>query len=138
VSIPPLFRPDLVRWQQLVTPTWLARLLSGELIEATPSDDWRLFEVGFGSLDLFLQGHIPGAGYIDTNQLEQEPLWNKVSDQALLQFLEGCRNTVRPADCVLLWQRLVRLTRFFLRLANELGTHQRVRRRMVRMESRPR
>jgi 3-mercaptopyruvate sulfurtransferase SseA len=38
----------------------------------TPSDDWRLFEVGFGSSDAFLQGHIPGAGHIDTNQLEQE------------------------------------------------------------------
>jgi molybdopterin synthase sulfurtransferase len=87
--VPPLFRRNLVRWQQLATPAWLAGLPSGELVEATPSDDWRLFEVGFGSSDVFLQGHIPGAGHIDTNQLEQEPLWNKVSDQALLQLLLG-------------------------------------------------
>lgn len=97
---PPLFRQDLVRWQQLVTPAWLARLLSGEWVEATPSDDWRLFEVGFGSSDLFLRGHIPGAGYIDTNQLEQEPLWNKVSDQALLQLLLG--NGIRHDTTVVL------------------------------------
>lgn len=103
VSVPPLFRPDLVRWQQLVTPTWLAGLLSGGLVEATPSDDWRLFEVGFGSSDLFLQGHIPGACYIDTNQLEQEPLWNKVSDQALLQLLLG--NGIRHDTTVVLYGR---------------------------------
>ena len=84
---PSVFRRDLVRWQQLVTPTWLAALTAKEPVVAAPSDDWRLFEVGFGSSDLFASGHIPGAGYIDTNQLEQEPLWNKVSDQALLQLL---------------------------------------------------
>lgn len=100
---PSVFRRDLVRWQQLVTPTWLAALIAKEPVVAAPSDDWRLFEVGFGSSDLFVSGHIPGAGYIDTNQLEQEPLWNKVSDQALLQLL--LRNGIRHDTTVVLYGR---------------------------------
>jgi molybdopterin synthase sulfurtransferase len=84
---PSEFRRDLVRWQQLVTPTWLAALMARAPVVAAPAGDWRLFEVGFDSPELFLAGHIAGAGYIHTDQLEQEPLWNKVSDQALLQLL---------------------------------------------------
>ena len=100
---PSAFRRDLVRWQQLVTPAWLAALMAQEPVVAAPSGDWRLFEVGFGSSVAFLSGHIPGAGYIDTNQLEQEPLWNKVSDQALLQLLLG--HGVRHDTTVVLYGR---------------------------------
>jgi 3-mercaptopyruvate sulfurtransferase SseA len=91
---PSAFRRDLVRWQQLVTPAWLAALSAQEPVDAAPAGEWRLFEVGFGSSGDFLAGHIPGAGYIDTAQLEHEPLWNKVSDQALLQLLldQGIRH----------------------------------------------
>ena len=84
---PAAFRSDLVRWRQLVTPAWLASLLAQAPVDAAPAGDWRLFEVGMGSDEAFLTGHIPGAGYIATGQLEVEPLWNKVSDQALLQLL---------------------------------------------------
>ena len=84
---PAAFRSDLVRWRQLVTPAWLASLRAQAPIVAAPAGDWRLFEVGMGSDEAFLTGHIPGAGYIATGQLEVEPLWNKVSDQALLQLL---------------------------------------------------
>ena len=80
-------RRDLVRWRQLLHPAWLADLIAGQPVCAAPIGDWRLFEVGFSGAQAFLLGHIPGAGYIDTNQLEREPLWNKVSDQALLQLL---------------------------------------------------
>lgn len=87
LPVPAAFRSDLVRWQQLVTPEWLAALLAQDEVAAAPAGDWRLFEVGMGSDEAFLSGHIPGAGYIATHQLEVEPLWNKVSDQALLQLL---------------------------------------------------
>lgn len=100
---PSLFRRDLVRWQQLVTPAWLAGLIAGEPMVAAPSADWRLFEIGFGSSALFLLDHIPGAGYIDTNQLEQQPLWNKVSDRALLQLLLD--NGIRHDTTVVLYGR---------------------------------
>jgi thiosulfate/3-mercaptopyruvate sulfurtransferase len=84
------FRRDLHRWRQLVTPAWVAGLVAGTPLVAAPARDWRLFEVGCGALAAFERGHIPGAGYIDTGELETAPLWNKVSDHALEQLLLGC------------------------------------------------
>ncbi|MYN03037.1 sulfurtransferase [Pseudoduganella sp. DS3] len=81
------FRPDLARWRQLPSPAWLARLLDGAPVQAAPAGAWRLFEVGCDSGAAYLAGHIPGAAYIDTNRLERQPLWNKVSDEALLALL---------------------------------------------------
>jgi thiosulfate/3-mercaptopyruvate sulfurtransferase len=66
---------------------WLAALISGEPLIAAPCGAWHLFEVGCDAEVLFLLGHIPGAGYIETHQLEHAPLWNKVPDQALLRVL---------------------------------------------------
>jgi 3-mercaptopyruvate sulfurtransferase SseA len=82
-----LFRPDLPRWRQLVASPWLARVINGEQVLAAPSQGWRLFEVGYGCAGLFAEAHSPGAGYIDTRELEQEPLWNKVCNDALLALL---------------------------------------------------
>ncbi|WP_124663483.1 hypothetical protein [Burkholderia sp. Bp8998] len=73
------FRQDLVRWQQLAAPSWLAALVAGR---PAPAPGWRLFEVGFDGEEAFRRGHIRGARYLDTQQLEQAPLWNKVSDDA--------------------------------------------------------
>ena len=87
LSLQPDFRDDLQRWQQLISPTWLANLIKGRTVVAAPTAHWCLFEVDFGAPCLFLESHIPGAGYLDTNRLEQQPLWNKVADQALLQLL---------------------------------------------------
>ncbi|WP_445230443.1 sulfurtransferase [Duganella rhizosphaerae] len=97
------FRPDLVRWRQLVTPAWLAALTAGATVEAAPSADWRLFDVGCGGGALFEQAHIPGAAYLDTSEIEQEPLWNKVSDQALLALLLA--RGVRHDTTVILYGR---------------------------------
>lgn len=81
------FRPDLARWRQLPSPAWLARLLDGVPVQAAPGGAWHLFEVGCDAQAAYQAGHIPGAGYIDTNRFERLPLWNKVSDQALLALL---------------------------------------------------
>ena len=90
------FRRDLHRWQQLVTPAWIAGLVAGAPLIAAPASEWRLFEIGFGASDAFARGHIAGAGYIDTTQLEQGPLWNKVSDATLERLLleHGIRHDV--------------------------------------------
>ncbi len=82
-----MFRPDLPRWRQLVAPPWLARVINGEPVLAAPSPGWRLFEVGFEGAGLFHDAHIPGAGYIDTRDMECEPWWNKVCNDALLALL---------------------------------------------------
>ncbi|MEN9438304.1 MAG: hypothetical protein RIR09_2959 [Pseudomonadota bacterium] len=86
-AAPPGFRHDLVRWQHLVSVAWLAALLASGSVAAQPAGTWRLLEVGCDDLDAFLCGHIPGASYMDTAELEQEPLWNKVPDATLVQCL---------------------------------------------------
>ncbi len=83
------FPRHLARWQQLVTATWLDNLIAGVAVIAAPAGDWRLFEVGCGMADFSVPGHIPGAGFIDTNWLEQGRYWNKVPDAALLPLLLG-------------------------------------------------
>jgi len=97
------FRPELARWRQLPSPAWLANLLAGLPVLAAPTGDWRLFEVGCNGAADFAAGHIPGAAYIDTNRLERQPLWNKVSDCALLQLL--LENGVRHDTTVILYGR---------------------------------
>ncbi|WP_035375042.1 sulfurtransferase [Pseudoduganella violaceinigra] len=97
------FRPDLARWRQLPSPTWLAHLLAGAPVPAAPGGAWRLFEVGCDSLPAYAAGHIPGARYIDTNRLERQPLWNKVCDHALLALL--LENGIRHDTTVILYGR---------------------------------
>jgi thiosulfate/3-mercaptopyruvate sulfurtransferase len=91
-------RQDLVRGRQLIAPTSLAAMIA-----AAPAGGWRLFEVGCGGAALFEQAHIPGAAYVDTCQVEQAPLWNKVSDDALLALLLA--RGVRHDTTVILYGR---------------------------------
>lgn len=98
-----MFRPDLPRWRHLVAPPWLACVIAGEPVLAAPAAQWRLLEVGFGGLDLFMQAHIPGATYLDTRELECEPLWNKVCNDALLALL--LKNGIRHDTTVILYGR---------------------------------
>jgi thiosulfate/3-mercaptopyruvate sulfurtransferase len=96
-SIPPFgLRRDLHRWQQLVTPGWIAGLVHGTAIAAPPAGDWRLFEAGCGGEDAFAAGHLPGSGYLDTAWFEHGPLWNKVPDAELERLLlaHGIRHDV--------------------------------------------
>ena len=79
--------------------------MAGAPLVAAPANDWRLFEVGFGAADAFERGHIPGAGYIDTSELESGPLWNKVPDGALEQVLLG--HGIRHGVTVALYRRLL-------------------------------
>ncbi len=46
-----------------------------------------MIEAAWGAPKFYLLNHIPGAGYIDTNEVESEPLWNKVSDAQLKALL---------------------------------------------------
>ena len=97
------FRRDLHRWRQLVAPAWLQALVAQQPVIAGPVGDWRLLEIGFGDHAAFQQGHIPGAGYIDTTELEQGPLWNKVADDALLALL--LKHGIRENTTVVLYSR---------------------------------
>ena len=101
----------LARWQQLVHPLWLADLQAGKPVIAAPRGVEGV-RGGLGIPKAYLLSHIPGAGYIDTNRLEGEPLWNKVSDEALKALLleNGIRRLTPPSSSMAAtpWRRPVR------------------------------
>jgi 3-mercaptopyruvate sulfurtransferase SseA len=80
-------RPDLVRARQLLTPARLAALLRAGALDPGSFSGLRLFEAGCGDEAAFAEGHIGGAGYIDTLWLEAGPMWSKVADQQFEKVL---------------------------------------------------
>lgn len=93
----------LPHFEQLVYPQWLHDLQKNKSVEAKPTGDWKVFEAGWGAPKLYLLSHIPGAGYIDTNEVESEPLWNKVSDEQLKVML--AKHGIRHDTTVILYGR---------------------------------
>jgi thiosulfate/3-mercaptopyruvate sulfurtransferase len=77
----------LLRWRQLVSVRWLHALLGGEPVDGAPAGHWCLFEVGEGPSSKGQTQAIPGAIWLDVQQFEHGPLWNKVADDVLLQRL---------------------------------------------------
>lgn len=59
--------------------------------------------MAWGAPKFYLLNHIPGAGYIDTNEVESEPLWNKVSDEQLKAML--AKHGIRHDTTVILYGR---------------------------------
>lgn len=100
-----LTRPDrlqkLPHFEQLVYPQWLHDLQQGKKVTAAPAGDWKVIEAAWGRPKMYLLSHIPGAGYIDTNDVESEPLWNKVSDDKLKVLL--AKNGIRHDTTVILY-----------------------------------
>ncbi len=64
---------------------------------------WCLLEVGCGTGADFARGHLPGARYVDTAELETAPFWNKVADTDLLALLQ--RHGIRHDTTVLVYGR---------------------------------
>lgn len=73
----------LANYERLIPPEWLNELVRGRQAVAYPSRRSRLLEVGHGTRSEYERGHIPGAGYLDTGELEAEPLWNRLPDKEL-------------------------------------------------------
>jgi len=63
----------------LVHPEWLRQVLAGQQPEAAPHARFLLFHVNFGVPEEYLEGHLPGALYLDTNRLEDPADWNRRS-----------------------------------------------------------
>lgn len=77
----------LANYEKLVHPQWIHALISGENPETYPGNEFLVFEVSPGELGEYSAGHIPGALHLDTNVIEREPLWNRVSDPELEEVL---------------------------------------------------
>ena len=93
----------LPHFEQLVYPQWLPDLQQGKEVTAKPAGDWKVIEAAWGAPKLYLISHIPGADYIDTNEVESEPLWNKVSDEQLKAML--AKHGIRHDTTVILYGR---------------------------------
>lgn len=63
-------------YDKLVPSWWLQDLLAGKDVENPPTKDYQVVEVAWGMPKQYLLAHIPGAIYLDTNEIEAEPLWN--------------------------------------------------------------
>ncbi len=93
----------LAHFEQLVYPQWLHQLQQGKPVTAAPAGEWRVIEAAWGAPKFYLLSHIPGADYIDTNEVESEPLWNKVSDADLKAML--AKHGIRHDTTVILYGR---------------------------------
>lgn len=95
----------LAHFEQLVYPQWIHDLQNKKPITAAPAGEWKVIEAGWGAPKKYLLSHIPGAGYINTEEVESEPLWNKVSDDKLKTML--AKHGIRHDTTVILYGRNV-------------------------------
>lgn len=93
----------LAHFEQLVYPQWIHDLQNKKPVTAAPGGDWKVIEAGWGAPKKYLLSHIPGAGYINTEEVESEPLWNKVSDDKLKTML--AKHGIQHDTTVILYGR---------------------------------
>lgn len=70
----------LPNYEMLVHATWLNNLISGNEAEGYTGTEFKVFEASWGAGDGYEKGHIPGAIHINTDEFEEEPIWNRKSD----------------------------------------------------------
>ncbi|MTI47557.1 MAG: sulfurtransferase [Firmicutes bacterium] len=70
-------------YEMLVPAQWV-----NEVIETNNNEkDYKIFEVSWGEVsEAYKAGHIPGAIHINTDEVEEGPMWNRKSDEELLDF----------------------------------------------------
>jgi len=73
----------LAHHERLVHTAWLQALLAGDSPEASPDGEFLLFHVNFGVPEEYEESHLPGAFYLDTNQLENPVDWNRRTPEEL-------------------------------------------------------
>ncbi len=80
-------------YQMIVPASWVKDLIDGKNPETYFSKEYKIFEVSWGdetqSPDYLSVGHIKGAVHINTDEIEEGPLWNRLSDDRLQKFAEN-------------------------------------------------
>lgn len=80
-------------YQMLVPASWVKELIDGKKPPTYNSKEFKIFEVSWGdetkSPDYLKEGHIKGAVHINTDEIEEGPLWNRLSDDRLQKFAEN-------------------------------------------------
>ncbi|MCS3602664.1 thiosulfate/3-mercaptopyruvate sulfurtransferase [Buttiauxella sp. BIGb0471] len=93
----------IAHFEQLVYPQWLHNLMQNKAVVAKPAGEVKIIEAAWGAPKQYLLSHIPGADYIDTNDIESEPLWNKVSDDKLKALM--AKHGIRHDTTVIMYGR---------------------------------
>ncbi|WIF95405.1 rhodanese-like domain-containing protein [Caminicella sporogenes] len=91
----------LANYEKLVYAGWINDLINGKKSETYRGKRYKIFEVSWGKPKDYNKGHIPGAIHLDTNEIEKEPLWNKVSDEDIEKML--LRNGITYDTTVILY-----------------------------------
>ncbi len=85
-------------YEMLVPVSWVKDLVDGKKPETYNGNNFKVFEVSWGpesdSSDYLSKGHIKGAIHINTDEVEEGPLWNRLSDDKLIKFAEANGITV--------------------------------------------
>lgn len=80
-------------YQTLVPASWIKDLVDGKTPETFKGGSYKIFEVSWGdetkSPDYLKTGHIKSASHINTDDVEEGPLWNKLSDDKLTKFAQN-------------------------------------------------
>lgn len=79
----------LSRYQQLVPPEWVDRLIREESSESCEENEFVLCHVHFNYREDYQDGHIPGAIPLNTNWLESTETWNRRPPEELKSVLES-------------------------------------------------
>lgn len=64
---------------------------------------FKIIEVGFGHMNRYESGHIPGAVYLDSPEFESLPLWNFKAHEDLIRVFEHLH--LHTEDTVILYDR---------------------------------
>jgi thiosulfate/3-mercaptopyruvate sulfurtransferase len=79
-------------YQMLASASWIKDLVENKKPDTYNGKDFKVFEVSWGeekdSPDYLKEGHIKGAVHMNTDSVEEGPLWNRMSDAKLQKFAE--------------------------------------------------
>lgn len=79
-------------YHMLVPASWVKDLIDGKTPESYNGKEFKIFEVSWGDEKAspdYLTGHIKGAIHINTDWVEEGPLWNRKSDNELIEFAKN-------------------------------------------------
>ncbi len=85
---PDLPMDQLARYQSLVSPEWVKKLISGKEPEQIEIKKHIVVHAHYRNREAYISGHIPGAIDMDTLALEAPETWNRRSPKELKSALE--------------------------------------------------
>jgi 3-mercaptopyruvate sulfurtransferase SseA len=77
-------------YQMIVPAQWIKDVVDGKNPETFAGGEYKIFEVSWGDeTTSYVNGHIPNAVHINTDEEEKAPLWSLNSDAELIQFAKN-------------------------------------------------